>query len=154
MGILYHPGMVLQAFLLPVLLAASGPTVVKDPAAKAKLLGEHGFTVQWVQWGREKGKATVTEQDGQLRLKGEQRHGQSGNWATLDGIITEVDGRSFRFQGRIEIRVDFLAGGKPCLREGEFTFRISGARRFWRLKEMANPCEGGNTVDYVDLHFR
>ncbi|MBL0311442.1 MAG: hypothetical protein IPP78_01755 [Holophagaceae bacterium] len=146
--------MILPALLLPVLMAAAPPTVIKDPAAKTMLMGEHGFTVQWVQWGRDKGKATVTEQDGVLRLKGEQRHGSSGNWATIDGIITEAAGKHFRFKGRIEIRVDFLGGGKPCQREGEFTFRISGARRFWRLKEMVNPCEDGNTVDYVDLHFR
>jgi hypothetical protein len=139
-------------FLMAAALAAS-PTVIKDPAARARLLGPHGFTVQWVQWGRDRGRAMVEDKAGTLTLKGEQRHAPSGNWATIDGVITEVEARRFRFRGRIELRVDHIAGGRPCLREGDFTFRISGARRFWRLKEMANPCAADGTVDYVDVHF-
>ena len=43
-------------------------------------------------------------------------------------------------------------GGKPCVKTGRFTFRITGTRKYWRLKEMTN-CEGGMLVDYVDVYF-
>jgi hypothetical protein len=37
-------------------------------------------------------------------------------------------------------------------REGRFTFRITGTRRYWRMKEMNNPCE--DVADYVDVYLR
>jgi hypothetical protein len=54
--------------------------------------------------------------------------------------------------GKVETRVDYIADGKVCPREGRFTFRITGKRRYWRMKEMNNPCE--DVVDYVDVYLR
>lgn len=144
---------------LPSLLAAlallsggDGPTVVKDPAAKRKLLGVHGFTCQWVQWGRDKGKVEITEERDRLRMQGEQVSKQTGDRVQIDGEILEVQATSFRFRGRIVLQVSHLNGGRPCERNGDFEFQIRGERTFWRMHPMENPCDPP-VVDYVDVHF-
>jgi hypothetical protein len=136
---------------LALLLLAAPPdparTRVDDPQAKALLLGEHPFTLQWIDG--KPGKATVVEKDGLLTVEGEQRRG--GDWVTIKGAILEVKSKQFVFQGRVESRVSHLAAGKPCAHEGRLTFLVAGARKYWRLVEMNNRCD--EVVDYVDLHF-
>lgn len=132
--------------------AGEGPPFVHDPAAKARLLGVHGFTCQWVQWGKEKGRVEVTEAQGRLRIKGEQVARRTGDRVLIDGEILEVKAKSFRFRGRIVLQVTHLNGGRPCERRGDFDFQIRGGRRFWRMHPMENPCDPP-VVDYVDVHF-
>src|ERR1044071_1647152 len=122
--------------------------IVNDMAAKQMLLGAHRFSLQWISWDYF-GKATVTEKNGSLFIKGEQRgRGKSdGDYVTIDGVITGVDAREFTFDGEIEVRVSYNNSGQPCKRTGEMTFRITGNRRYWRLQQMNNPCE--EIVDYV-----
>ncbi len=141
--------------MIPLLLAAllaQAPTVVHDPAAKAKLLGAHGFTCQWVQWGRDKGRVEITEEKGRLRIRGEQVARQTGDRITLEGEILEVKAKSFLFRGRVVLQVTHLNGGRPCERNGDFDFQIRGGRKFWRMHPMENPCDPP-VVDYVDVHF-
>jgi hypothetical protein len=126
-------------------------TVIKDTAAKVKLLGQHRLALQWISWDYF-GKAIVTESNGTLFLKGEQKARKGDDLLSIDGIITEVDAKDFKFKGTIVTKVEFNNGGKPCERNGEMTFTIKGNRRYWRLKEMENPCE--EIVDYVDIFFR
>src|ERR1051325_4950056 len=68
--------------------------VVNDRAAKQMLLGVHRFSLQWISWDYF-GKATVTEKNGALFIKGEQRgRGKSdGDYVTMDGVITRVDAK-------------------------------------------------------------
>jgi hypothetical protein len=134
------------------LLAGDRPTVVQDAAAKRKLLGVHGFTCQWVQWGREKGRVAITEDRGRLRLKGEQVAKGTGDSVRIEGDILEVKAKSFLFRGRIVLQVTHLNGGKPCERDGDFDFQIRGGRKFWRMRPMENPCDPP-VVDYIDVHF-
>lgn len=127
--------------------------VVNDMAAKRMLLGVHRFSLQWISWDYF-GKATVTERNGALLVKGEQRGrgSSSKDYVTMDGVITRVDAKEFKFDGEIVVQVSHNNEGKPCRRTGEMTFRITGNRRYWRLVEMNNPCE--EIVDYVDIFFR
>lgn len=141
--------------MIPLMLAAllaQSPAAVHDPAARAKLLGVHGFTCQWVQWGKEKGKVEITEEKGRLRLKGEQVAKKTGDHVSIEGEILEVKAKSFLFRGRIVLQVTHLNGGKPCVREGDFDFQVRGGRKFWRMHPMENPCDPP-VVDYVDVHF-
>ena len=126
-------------------------TVVKDKAAKIMLVGDHRLSLQWISWDFF-GKATITESNGTLLLTGEQKARKGGDHLKIDGVITEVDAKEFKFKGTIIIKVEINNGGKPCERKGEMTFRITNNRRYWRLKEMENPCE--EIVDYVDIFFR
>jgi hypothetical protein len=126
-------------------------TVVKNSAAKGMLLGEHRLSLQWISWDYF-GKAIVTDRNGTLFLSGEQRARKGGDHLKIDGIITEVDAKEFKFKGTIITKVEINNGGKPCERNGEMTFVIKGSRKYWRLKEMDSPCE--EIVDYVDIFFR
>ncbi|QSQ23251.1 hypothetical protein JY651_50660 [Pyxidicoccus parkwayensis] len=126
-------------------------TQVNDAKAKEQLLGEHGVTLQWIEEGGKRGKAQVTEENGLMKLQAEQKDAK-GNYVTVEGVIERVDAKSFVLVGKVETQVDYIAGGKACPREGRFTFRITGKRKYWRMKEMDNPCE--DVVDYVDVYLR
>ena len=131
-------------------------TIVNDARAKAMLLGSHKLSLQWISWNYF-GAANVTERGGVLYLKGNQRRrgvGGSGetDFLTVDGVITSIDARAFSFSGKIVTRVSHINGGEPCTREGDFIFKITGGRKYWRMQEIDNPCD--EAADYVDIFFR
>jgi hypothetical protein len=125
--------------------------IVNDMAAKQMLVGAHRFSLQWISWDYF-GKAIVTEKNGSLLVKGEQRGRGNDDYVTMDGVITRVDAKEFTFEGDIITRVSHINNGEPCKRSGEMTFRITGNRRYWRLQQMNNPCD--EAADYVDIFFR
>lgn len=141
-------------------------TIVHDKAARQKLLGKHKLALQWISWDKF-GTASVVDVDGQLRLKGEQLGsdktdagpstrpippGNIGDYLKVDGIITEVGAKQFKFKGQILTRVSHINGGKVCKRDGTYTFALKSHPTYWRMQEMNNPCDG--VVDYVDLFCR
>lgn len=129
----------------------SGKTLIKDAAAKARLLGSHRFSLQWISWDYF-GKAVVTNQKGRLLVKGIQRARDSKDFVRMNGVITEVAAKEFTFNGVIEVKVSHNNNGNICKREGEMTFKITQNRRYWRLQQMLSPC--GDETDYVDIFFR
>lgn len=141
--------LLLVAFSLP--LEAQNKTVVKDKAAKTKLLGKHKLSLQWISWDYF-GTAAITEKNGVLYLKGEQKSRQGTDFVKVEGTITTVEAKSFTFTGTIITQVSHNNEGKPCTREGEMTFAITGKRKYWRLQQMQSPC--GVETDYVDVYFR
>jgi hypothetical protein len=128
--------------------ASDYPTTINDAKAKVELLGERRLAVQWISWDRF-GKVAITDDKGVWRMKGEQRLPGKSDFLTIDGIITEVNAKDFQFRGTIITQVTHIANGRPCKREGEFTFKITGNRRYWRMAQMENPCDG--VVDYIDV---
>lgn len=126
-------------------------TEVSDAKAKAMLLGRHKLSLQWISWDHF-GTATVTERRGLLSIKGRQNGRGNGDYLIIDGVITVIDSKEFKFDGKIILQVSHINGGKPCERNGEMTFKITGKRKYWRLQEMNNPCD--EAVDYVDIYFR
>lgn len=126
-------------------------TIIKDPAAKTMLLGSHRLSLQWISWDYF-GKAIVTDQKGKLVIRGIQRSKESQDFVKMDGVITEVDAKEFRFNGIIETKVSHNNNGEICKREGQMTFKITQNRKYWRLQEMQSPC--GIETDYVDIFFR
>jgi hypothetical protein len=125
--------------------------IIKDAAAKKRLLGPHRLSLQWISWDYF-GKAVVTESKGVLKISGEQKGRGNDDYLKVNGIITMVDTHEIKFDGTIITKVSHINGGKPCTREGEMTFRITQNRKYWRLKEMDNPCDP--VTDYVDIFFR
>lgn len=126
-------------------------TVIKDARAKQMLLGAHRFSLQWISWDYF-GKAVVTERGGTLYIKGEQRARSGGDYVHMHGRITEVSAKEFKFEGVVDMKVSHINNGAACKREGELTFAITGNRRYWRMQQMDNPCDG--VTDYVDIFFR
>lgn len=133
------------------LTAFAQKTVVNNARAKSMLLGRHRLSLQWISWNYF-GAATVTERGGTLYVKGEQKQRGGSDFVRIDGKITEINARDFRFDGTIVTQVSHINGGKPCTRDGEMTFKITGTRKYWRLAEMDNPCEA--VTDYVDIFFK
>ncbi|MBU0514525.1 MAG: hypothetical protein KJ621_07100 [Proteobacteria bacterium] len=148
--------------ILPFLLAgffvlagtAQAKTIVTSPQAKKLLLGRHLFSLQWISWTRF-GIARVFDKDGTLHVSAYQRgrRGKKKNdYVRMRGRIERLDRRSFVFVGTIVTRVYHINKARPCVRRGRMLFRITGRRRFWRLKSIKNPCD--MAADYVDIHFK
>ena len=143
--------------LLTSTLILSSPaqekTTIDDPAAAKVLLGRHMLSLQWVSWDYF-GVATVTNEDGVYRIKGEQkgRGANATDYLKIDGTISWIAAKDFIFSGTITTQVSHINSGEPCVREGKFTFKITGKRRYWRLQQMDNPCD--QATDYVDIYFR
>lgn len=130
---------------------AQEKTAVNSVKARNMLLGRHMLSLQWISWDYF-GTATVTNKGGVYYLRGRQKSRTNSDYVEVDGRITEINERDFRFDGRVTMQVSHINNGEPCVREGEMTFAITGKRRYWRLQEMKSPCD--ITTDYVDIYFR
>lgn len=126
-------------------------TVIKDAKAKLLLLGKHKISLQWISWDYF-GAANVTSKGGVFYLKGEQKGREINDFVKVDGQITAIDAKEFTFKGTVISQISHIFGGKPCKREGELTFRVTGKRKYWRMQQIDNPCDG--VADYVDIYFR
>lgn len=143
--------LVTTLLILPLAVFPQTRTAVADAAAAKRLLGKHMLSLQWISWDYF-GTATVTNKKGVYALKGEQRGRGNTDFVTIDGTISRIDTKEFTFSGTIVTQVSHINGGEPCMREGEFTFKITGTRKYWRLMQMDNPCDP--VTDYVDIYFR
>jgi hypothetical protein len=139
--------------LLAISVSAQEHTKINDKSAAAMLLGRHMLSLQWISWDYF-GTATITNSRGVYRITGEQKgRGESrGDYLRINGVITSIDAKEFKFNGRIEMRISHINNAEPCIRDGEFTFAVTGKRRYWRMQEMDNPCD--TATDYVDIYFR
>lgn len=115
------------------------------------LRGRHLMSLQWVSWDYF-GVATVSNKGGVYRIKGQQNGRGNSDFVEIEGVIRSIDTKEFVFEGTIITQVSHINGGLPCTREGEFTFKITGKRKYWRLMQMDNPCDP--VTDYVDIYFR
>ena len=120
----------------------------RDAAALQRLRRNSGITLQWIGWDR-RGRLEVREEDGRVLLKGGQLARGGPGRLELDGELVWIMADRFRFRGRILI-ADTPDVGRNCLREGDFEFRITQRRRYWRLQEM-EVCDG--LTDYVDIYY-
>ncbi len=126
-------------------------TVVNSVSAKNKLVGKHMFSLQWISWD-DFGVAIVKELDEVYYLTGSQESRENTDSLQINGVITEINQNNFKFKGTIVTKVSHIGEGEECLRDGEMTFEITKNRKYWRLKEMDNPCD--EAVDYIDIFFR
>jgi hypothetical protein len=127
-----------------------------DATAKAKLVGEHAFGVQWLDWGNlsKTGRLMVEDRGKVLQVQGEQigRGENEGDYLKMSGKIISASKDGFVFEGEILVRVHHNANGEECKRSGRFNFKTRAGRKYWRLQEMDSPCDG--VTDYVDVYFR
>ncbi len=127
-----------------------------DAAARARLVGDHMLTLQWLGWGDLSGAGTLVVKDegDSLAARGEQlgTGENADDYVRVDGRIVSATRDGFVFEGEILTRVHHIAGGVECKRTGTFTFKATGKRKYWRLQEMQNPCD--SATDYVDVYFR
>jgi hypothetical protein len=142
--------------------AETEKTVIRDQNQKRMLLGVHRLSLQWISWEKF-GKVKVTESGGTLFVKGEQRgpsyaddprmqasQPEGEDYLKIDGIVTELGSKQFKFHGKIVTRVAHINGGKECKRNGNFTFAKRDHPGYWRMQEIDNPCD--EAADYVDIY--
>ena len=128
--------------------SAAERTVVRDPAALARLRRNSGITPQWISFeSPARGHVYVTERAGLVHLRGSQAG--NGGQLRLEGDVLSIDSTSFTFRGQISI-LDTPDRGRNCLRDGTYEFRVTQRRRYWRLQQM-EVCDG--LTDYVDIYF-
>jgi hypothetical protein len=139
------------SLILSAAALAQSKTEIGNAQAARILLGRHKLSLQWISWDYF-GTANVVNNKGIYRLKGQQKGRGNTDFVTVDGTITSIDAKQFVFNGTIVTRVSHINGGEPCTRDGDFTFRITGKRKYWRMQEIDNPCDG--VADYVDVYFR
>ena len=144
--------MTLLAFVVLTLVcgAAYASQAKELDKAEQNLLGEHMFSLQWISWDKF-GTATVTRKsDGGLYVNARQE--LDSDYAALKGDVRVIDTKEFTVTGELVTCVSHINGGKPCVRDGTFTFKTKGGRKYWRIQEMDNPCD--ELVDYVDIYFK
>ncbi|MFC4273919.1 hypothetical protein [Achromobacter aloeverae] len=127
-------------------LAPVGKTIVQDQAAYERLMNNSGITVQWL-WHADRGHLTATDVNDVVSLEGTQSNYEGT--LKIKGDVVAISADRFRFRGTILI-VDAPDKGRNCERTGDFDFRISGKRKYWRLQQMEF-CD--NLTDYVDVYF-
>ena len=127
-----------------------GQSQIVSEAALTQLKNNKGVTLQWI-WDAAPGKLTVTETPEGVMVSGQQGP-HNGDQLVITGVITRIEAKTFWFKGRIAITDNETT--EPCVRDGTYTFRIIGARRFWRMKENQARCTGrADLTDYVDIRF-
>ena len=115
-------------------------------------VGMHNLTLQWISWEKP-GSVEITKIDeNTYRVLGEQIGEYGDNFLTVDGILRPVSEKELIFDGTIKTRVSHVNGGETCIRNGKQIFESTKGRKYWRMQNMAN-CEGGASVDYIDIYF-
>ncbi|GAB4184395.1 MAG: hypothetical protein OHK0057_12790 [Thermoflexibacter sp.] len=141
------------AFYILTIISAYSQGVVKfnKEAFQKNLVGQHGITLQWISWDY-RGTVKITQEDKVLKITGTQRSKENTtDSVSINGVLEVISDKEIQFTGKIITTVSYNNGGKPCEKEGTYTFKKTGNRRYWRLQEMKN-CDGV-VVDYVDLYF-
>ncbi|WP_233161630.1 MULTISPECIES: hypothetical protein [unclassified Achromobacter] len=127
-------------------LAPVQKTIIQNQAAYERLMNNSGITVQWL-WHANRGHLQATDTNDVVRLEGTQSNYEGT--LKMKGEVVAISTDRFRFRGTILI-VDAPDKGRNCERTGDFDFRISGKRKYWRLQQMEF-C--GGLTDYVDVYF-
>jgi hypothetical protein len=132
--------------------AAHADPVINDQKAAKQLLGKHALTLQWIGSGglKDAGSAEVKQEGGEWHLVG--RMDAKEGFVSLDGSVTKIEKTTFTFKGKIVTRVEYIFEGKECAREVEVTFERKGARKYWRMYPIDNPCDVA--ADYIDIYLR
>jgi hypothetical protein len=142
----------LAALALCAAATAHADPVINDQKAAKQLLGKHALTLQWIGTGglEDAGSAEVKPEDGEWHLIG--RMDAKEGFVSLDGFVTKIEKTTFTFKGKIVTKVYHIFEGKECARDGDFTFERKGARKYWRMYPVDNPCD--MAADYIDLYLR
>lgn len=125
---------------------AEQKTEIKSQAAYERLLHNSGISVQWL-WTDARGKLNAVDDNDVVRLEG--GHTNENGSVTIKGQVLSISADRFTFRGTILI-VDAPDKGRRCERTGDYEFRATGKRKYWRLQQM-EAC--GGLTDYVDIYY-
>lgn len=122
---------------------AQGLSIIEE-----SLVGKHAFGVQFIWDGY--GTAEITNRAGVLYLKGEQYSNDKEEFVLMEGTIAIIDDRNFTFKGKLKL---FTIGCCGLLDRDNvnYTFRKTGNRKYWRLKERDDLCSPYTCAYYLDI---
>ncbi|WP_232294696.1 hypothetical protein [Achromobacter piechaudii] len=121
-------------------------TEIRNQAAYERLLNNSGVTLQWL-WSAQRGKLNATDENDVVRIDGTQANFEGT--LKIKGEVVSIDADRFTFRGTIMI-LDAPDKGRRCERTGDYEFRATGKRKYWRLQQM-EAC--GGLTDYVDIYY-
>jgi hypothetical protein len=127
-------------------LAPVQKTEIKSQAAYERLLHNSGVSLQWL-WSAPRGRLKAADQNDNVRIEGRQANFEGT--LEIKGDVVSIAGDRFVFRGTILI-LDAPDKGRRCERTGDYEFRATGKRKYWRLQQM-EACDG--LTDYVDIYF-
>ncbi|CAM4354438.1 hypothetical protein BOTU111921_25140 [Bordetella tumbae] len=127
-------------------LAPVQKTEIRDQTAYERLMHNSGVTLQWL-WSDERGHLVATDKNDVVSIAGTQENAEGA--LDITGDIVSIDKDRFLFRGTILI-VDAPDQGRRCERTGDFEFKATGKRRYWRLQQMQT-CD--HLTDYVDIYY-
>lgn len=130
----------------PAALAPVQKTEIRDQTAYERLMHNSGVTLQWL-WSDERGHLVATDKNDVVSIAGTQENAEGA--LDIKGDIVSIDKDRFLFRGTILI-VDAPDQGRRCERTGDFEFKATGKRRYWRLQQMQT-CD--HLTDYVDIYY-
>lgn len=121
-------------------------TEILDQAAYERLRNNSGVTLQWL-WSDKRGHLTARDDRDVVSLEGGQINGDRS--VELRGDVVSISADRFIFRGTILI-LNAPDPGRRCERTGDYEFRATGKRKYWRLQQM-EAC--GGLTDYVDIYY-
>lgn len=127
-------------------LAPVQKTQINDQAAYERLLNNSGVTLQWL-WSAKRGKMNAIDDNDVVRLEGTQANFEGT--LKVKGEVVSIGRDSFVLRGTILI-LDAPDKGRRCERTGDYEFKATGNRKYWRLQQM-EAC--GGLTDYVDIFY-
>ena len=128
------------------------PPRKSDPKDGVLRPGKHLFTLHWISWDEPGSVEIRPAADGWYSIKGGQKSRKNSDNITIDGLIKQVTETDLLFKGEIRSVVASNNNGEPCIKTGEYIFKTTQNRKYWRMQDMIN-CEGGLLTDYVDIYF-
>lgn len=127
-------------------LAPVQKTQINDQAAYERLLNNSGVTLQWL-WSAKRGKMNAIDDNDVVRLEGTQANHEGT--LKVKGEVVSIGRDSFVLRGTILI-LDAPDKGRRCERTGDYEFKATGKRKYWRLQQMES-CD--RLTDYVDIFY-
>ncbi len=116
------------------------------------VLGDHVFTLQWLSDGGSVGKARIYKENEVVLVDAKHENKEAG-FITMQGELQIIDRRELLFTGVIVSQVNYLNNNIPYTREGTFTLKATGKRKYWRMQDMTQPSDGSMAADYIDIYF-
>ena len=137
-------------FLGIVTLNSTGPGSGETP--EDMLVGEHRFGVQFIWDGY--GSCTITKEEDGFKITGSQFSKDKEDYVLIKGTISIIDDRVFRVTGSLKTNIKDCCG--KVEKQGAFTFRRWGKRRFWRVQnpERENLCDMHVCHYYIDIFMK
>ncbi|MGB5555813.1 MAG: hypothetical protein WBM83_14240 [Flavobacteriaceae bacterium] len=111
------------------------------------LVGTHKFGVQFIYDGY--GTAEISVLEGELYLKGTQYSEDKEEYVLMEGKITVIDELNFTFEGDLKLFTEGCCGLLD--RKVSYTFRKTGNRKYYRLKERDDLCSQYTCAYYLDI---